>query len=98
MRSFVRSVAVMSSIAGFAAIGGYAAASDCMPWSSAGPVIQKNGLLPADVIYNKIQERSGGQIISVNLCQKEGRFFYKFVVLGKTGDVQKIVVDARTGR
>ncbi len=76
----------------------HAADPDCVPWSSAGPVIAKNSLLPANVIYKMVQSRTGGQVVHQSLCKKGGRFFYKLVVLGPKGDVSNLTVDARTGQ
>jgi uncharacterized membrane protein YkoI len=75
-----------------------AALADCLPWSAAGPVIAKNGLVPADVVYQKVKARTGGKIVSASLCQDGGRFVYKLVVLGPTGEVTNVTVDARTGQ
>jgi uncharacterized membrane protein YkoI len=80
------------------AAGGRATASDCLPWSAAGPVIAKNALIPANVIYNRVQSRAAGQIIHASLCPQGKRFVYKFTVLGAKGEVQTIALDAKTGR
>ncbi|MFD0986779.1 PepSY domain-containing protein [Methyloligella solikamskensis] len=74
------------------------AAAECLPWSAAGPVIQKNGLIPAGRIYNQIQSKHKGQIIKATLCRNGNSFRYKFTVLGAKGDVKTVSVDARTGR
>ncbi|XSG81199.1 MAG: PepSY domain-containing protein [Methyloligella sp. ZOD6] len=74
------------------------AAAECLPWSAAGPVIQKNGLIPAGQIYNQIQSQYKGQIIKATLCRSGNSFRYKFTVLGSKGDVKTVSVDARTGR
>lgn len=74
------------------------AAAECLPWSAAGPVIQKNGLVPAGRIYNQIQSQHRGQIIKATLCRNGGNFRYKFTVLSAKGDVKTVSVDARTGR
>lgn len=74
------------------------AAAECLPWSAAGPVIQKNGLIPAGQIYNRIQSQHRGQIIKATLCRNGNSFRYKFTVLGAKGDVKTVSVDARTGR
>ncbi len=77
---------------------GQAAEPNCVPWKSAAPVIAKNSLLPANVIYQMVQSRTGGQIIHASLCDAGGRFFYKLVVLGAKGDVTNVSVDALTGQ
>jgi uncharacterized membrane protein YkoI len=75
-----------------------AALSNCLPWSAAGPVIAKNGLVSADVVYQKVKARTGGKIVNASLCEDGGHFVYKFVVLGPTGEVTNLTVDALTGQ
>jgi uncharacterized membrane protein YkoI len=77
---------------------GSAGQPGCMEWSKAGPVIAQNGLVPANVIYQKVQKRGGGKIVSQSLCNFNGRFVYQLVVLGPTGEVTNVTVDARTGQ
>jgi uncharacterized membrane protein YkoI len=73
------------------------ARAGCVPWKSAGALISQNSLIPGNVIYKKVQSKTGGKVISANLCENNGTFVYKMVVLGKKGDVKKLTVDARTG-
>ncbi len=77
---------------------GHAAQRDCLDWSKAGPVIAQNSLLPANVIYQMVQTKTGGKVVNQSLCQVGGRFVYKLVVLGPTGDVTNVTVDALTGQ
>ena len=72
--------------------------ADCLPWKAAGPVIAKNGLVSANVVYKTVQARTGGKILHANLCENNGKFFYKFSVLGPKGDVTDHNVDAKTGQ
>jgi len=74
------------------------AEAGCVPWKSAGALISQNSLIPGNVIYNKVQSKTGGTVISATLCENGGKFVYKIVVLGKKGDVTNLTVDARTGR
>jgi uncharacterized membrane protein YkoI len=74
------------------------AQAGCVPWKSAGSIISQNSLIPGNVIYNKVQSKTGGRVISATLCESGGEFVYKIVVLGKKGDVQNLTVDARTGK
>jgi len=74
------------------------AQAGCVPWKSAGALIKKNSLISGSALYRMVQSKTGGKVISANLCESGGRFVYKVVVLGKKGDVQKLNVDARTGR
>lgn len=74
------------------------ARAGCVPWKSAGAVISQNSLVPGNVIYKRVQSKTGGKVISATLCENGNRFVYKIVVLGKKGDVKNLTVDARTGR
>jgi uncharacterized membrane protein YkoI len=74
------------------------AKAGCVPWKSAGALISQNSLIPGNVIYNMVQGKTGGKVISATLCENNGKFVYKMVVLGKKGDVTNLNVDARTGR
>jgi len=79
-------------------VGGATAQQGCVEWSKAGPVIAQNGLLPASVVYQKVQKQTGGKIVNQALCNVGGRYVYKLVVLGPTGEVTNLTVDAKTGQ
>ena len=70
----------------------------CVEWSQAGPIIAQNALVSANVIYQMVQKRTRGKVVSQALCNVGGRFVYKLVVLGPTGEVINVTVDARTGQ
>jgi uncharacterized membrane protein YkoI len=98
MRRVVKQ-AVIAALAGVVlSAAGDAAEQNCLPWSAAGPVIAQHSLLPANVIYQMVQSRTGGQIIHASLCQDGARFIYKLVVLGAKGEVSNVTVDALTGQ
>lgn len=80
----------------FAAAG--QAGGGCVEWSAAGPIIAQNGLMPAATVYQMVQQRYGGKVVNQSLCNAGGRFVYKLVVLGPTGEVTNVVVDAKTGQ
>jgi len=82
----------------FVTATGHAEEPGCLDWSKAGPIIAQNSLLPANVIYQMVQERLGGKVVNQALCQAGGRFVYKLVVLGPTGEVTNLTVDALTGQ
>jgi uncharacterized membrane protein YkoI len=91
--------AVIAAVIGLVlTAAGQAAEPNCLPWASAAPVIAQNSLLPANIIYQMVQSRTGGQIIHASLCDENGRFLYKLVVLGAKGDVSNVTVDALTGQ
>lgn len=74
------------------------AQAGCLPWKSAGALISKNGLIPGNRLVAMVQSRTGGKVISATLCQSGNNFAYQVSVLGKTGTVTNLTVDARTGR
>ncbi len=89
-------------VAAFAAAifsaAGQTAEPGCVEWSKAGPIIAQNSLVPANVIYQMVQKRTGGKIVSQALCERGRTFVYKLVVLGPTGEVTNVTVDALTGQ
>jgi len=98
MRRVVKAVIVAVFAATLFAAGGQTAEPGCVEWSQAGPIIAQNSLVSANVIYQMVQKRTGGKIVSQALCDVGGRFVYKLVVLGPTGEVTNVTVDARTGK
>ena len=98
MPRVIKGAAVAAVVGLLLTAAGQAAEQNCLPWASAAPVIAKNSLLPANIIYQVVQQRTGGQIIHATLCDQDGRFIYKLVVLGAKGDVSNVTVDALTGQ
>jgi uncharacterized membrane protein YkoI len=70
----------------------------CVDWGSAAAIIAQNSLVPASVVYQKVQQRTGGKIVNQSLCKEGNRYVYKLVVLGPTGAVTNLTVDAVTGQ
>jgi uncharacterized membrane protein YkoI len=70
----------------------------CVDWGKAAAIIAQNKLLPASVIYQKVQKKTGGKIVNQSLCKQGNGYVYKLVVLGPTGAVTNLVVDAATGQ
>ena len=89
---------IVAALAGILVASAPARAENCVPWSQAGPIIAKNGLVAAKSMYQSVQSRSGGKIVKASLCDHGGSFVYKFVVLGADGVVNNVTVDARSGR
>ena len=89
---------IAALVAAIFSVGGQTAQPDCVEWSKAGPIIAQNSLLPANVIYQAVQKKTGGEIVNQSLCKVGGRFVYKLVVLGPTGEVTNLTVDALTGQ
>jgi len=89
---------IAALVAAIFSAGGQTAQPSCVEWSKAGPIIAQNSLLPANVVYRAVQKKTGGKIVNQSLCNVGGRFVYKLVVLGPTGEVTNLTVDALTGQ
>ena len=89
---------IAALVAAIFSVGGQTAQPECVEWSKAGPIIAQNSLLPANVIYQAVQKKTGGKIVNQALCKVGGSFVYKLVVLGPTGEVTNLTVDALTGQ
>ncbi len=98
MRQVMKATIMAALVCAVFAQSGFAGQPGCMEWSKAGPVIARNNLVPANVIYQKVQQRAGGKIVSQSLCKLGNQFVYRLVVLGPTGEVTNVTVDARTGQ
>jgi uncharacterized membrane protein YkoI len=70
----------------------------CVDWGKAAAIIAQNKLLPASVIYQMVQKKTGGKVVNQSLCKQGNGYVYKLVVLGPTGEVTNLTVDAATGR
>jgi uncharacterized membrane protein YkoI len=91
--------AIMAALAAaLCAQAAHATEPGCVEWSQAGPLIAQNGLVPANVVFQNVQKRAGGKVVSQALCNLGGQFVYRLVVLGPTGQVTNVTVDARTGQ
>jgi uncharacterized membrane protein YkoI len=77
---------------------GAAGEPGCVDWGKAASIIAQNSLLPANVIYQMVQKRTGGKVVSQALCKRGSGYVYKLVVLGPTGEVTNLTVDAATGQ
>jgi uncharacterized membrane protein YkoI len=98
MRRVLKPATIAALVAVVFAVDGRTAQPDCVEWSKAGPIIAQNSLLPANVIYQAVKKKTGGKIVNQSLCNVGGRFVYKLVVLGPTGEVTNLTVDALTGQ
>jgi uncharacterized membrane protein YkoI len=70
----------------------------CVDWGKAAAIIAQNKLIPASTIYQMVQKKTGGKIVNQSLCKQGNRYVYKLVVLGPTGEVTNLTVDAATGQ
>jgi uncharacterized membrane protein YkoI len=89
-------IGALAAVMLFAA--GAPAQAGCLPWKSAGALISKNGLIAGNKLVAMVQSKTGGKVISATLCQNGNNFVYRVSVLGKTGTVTNLTVNARTGQ
>ena len=54
-------------------MGAQPALADCLPWKTAGPVIAKNGLVPAKEVYRNVLTRTGGKILLHKVAIRPGK-------------------------
>jgi uncharacterized membrane protein YkoI len=94
MRRVLKPMTIAALGAALFAAAGTAGGPGCVEWKNAGPVIAQNGLMPAASVYQMVQQRYGGKVVNQSLCNAGGRFVYKLVVLGPTGEVTNVIVDA----
>ena len=92
---------IAALVAAIFSAGGQTAQPSCVEWSKAGPIIVDKDEHPradTNVVYQAVQKKTGGKIVNQSLCNVGGRFVYKLVVLGPTGEVTNLTVDALTGQ
>ena len=98
MRRVLKPIVIAAAVAVVVSTTVTATEPGCVEWSKAGPIIAQNSLLPANVVYQLVQQQTGGKIVNQALCNLAGSYVYKLVVLGPTGEVTNVTVDARTGQ
>jgi uncharacterized membrane protein YkoI len=79
-------------------LGASPARAECVPWRQAGDIIRENGLKSGKDVYDRIKQEKQGEIITANLCEENGRFVYRIVLLSAQGKVTNLSVDARSGQ
>jgi len=90
----IKPVALVFALVVLSSDGALAA---CIKWSDARAVIAKNKLLkPGEVRRRAI--RRGGEVVSINLCRRGGKYIYRLTVIGQKKRVRDIVVNAHSGK
>ena len=70
--------------------------SDCYTdWSSALPVVLREVLTPVRDLHARAREKNVGDVVRVTLCTEHGRYVYRLLVRGPTGQIAAQIVDAR---
>ena len=94
---------VIIALAGFVALMPapmMARAADCLPWSQARPILDREGLIGSEQASELAQGRFEGEtLVNVKFCRTGERFVY-FVFLLRPDDnkLRRVVVDASDGR
>lgn len=60
--------------------------------------VEHGEILPLDTILSGVKDELPGQIVGVEIEQKQQRWFYEFRVVGAQGHLYEVYVDARTGK
>ena len=92
---------VFSSPRAFIAGTAHAAApvgdAQCLEdWTAAAPIVHREALRPAKDVRVLAQKNSPGQLLTIKLCQEQGRYVYRLTILRTVGTVDTLTVDAHT--
>ena len=76
-----------------------ARAADCIPWSQARPIIDKQGLIGSEKASELAQGRFAGEtLVNVKFCRSGERFVYfVFLLHPDNNKLRRVVVDASSG-
>lgn len=64
-------------------------------WSEAGPIVRREGLVPAREVHEQARKRHLGEPIRITLCEEKGQFVYRLVLQDGAGKVKNLTLDAR---
>jgi hypothetical protein len=64
-------------------------------WSDAAPVVRREALVPTMDLLQQARARKMGDLVRITLCEQQGRFVYRLVVLQAKGQFTNLTVDAR---
>lgn len=64
-------------------------------WSSAAPVVSKEGLATVEQLTSRARGKVFGRIVKTELCRENGAFIYRLVVQEPSGRLSRVTVDAR---
>lgn len=64
-------------------------------WSSALLIVQSEILVPVRDIHAHARALGLGEVMRVTLCRDDGRYVYRLLVRGPTGQMAPMTVDAR---
>lgn len=65
-------------------------------WSTAAPIVRREALVSTKDLHDLARTRNLGNVVRITLCETEGRFVYRLVVIEPAQRaVSNVVVDAR---
>ena len=63
-------------------------------WSAAAPVVRREALRPAKDATAIAQHKVPGRLLTISLCEDQGRYVYRMLILSAAGIVQTVIEDA----
>lgn len=64
-------------------------------WSSAAPVVSREGLATVEQLTRRARGKVFGRIVKTELCRDSGAYVYRLVVQEPSGRLSRVTVDAR---
>lgn len=61
-------------------------------------LLDSGEILSLEVILENVRQTHPGKIFEIELEREDGRIIYEAEILGENGIVEKIYIDARTGK
>jgi hypothetical protein len=65
-------------------------------WSTAAPIVRREALVSTKDLHDLARAKNLGNVVRITLCETDGRFVYRLVVIEPARSaVSNVVVDAR---
>lgn len=96
MRLSLRAVLLRMAMLPFLATG--PALADPRDQDDVRLAVERGEILPLAVILDAVRSQLPGEIVGVEIDQKNGLWLYEFRVLGNQGQLYEVYVDAHSGR
>jgi hypothetical protein len=73
-----------------------APADRCFPdWSDAAPIVQREQLTSTKDLLQHVRAQQRGDLVRITLCEQQGRYVYRLVILEAKGRLTNMTVDAK---
>lgn len=63
-------------------------------WTTAAPVVRREALRPAKEATALAQAKVPGRMLTISLCEDQGRYVYRMLILSPAGTVLTVTEDA----